>query len=106
MGHKARLAQLVEHPLDVGRVRGSSPLSRTISKKTVRGAVFLLIDEDEKSAGGRAELGSQVFFRRKILVTEPSIAHRNPEDLCEPEPDGARSGRAKFSRILCLTKYL
>lgn len=25
----ARLAQLVEHPLDVGRVRGSSPLSRT-----------------------------------------------------------------------------
>lgn len=27
--HAARLAQLVEHPLDVGRVRGSSPLSRT-----------------------------------------------------------------------------
>ena len=26
----ARLAQLVEHPLDVGRVRGSSPLSRTV----------------------------------------------------------------------------
>ena len=26
----ARLAQLVEHPLDVGRVRGSNPLSRTL----------------------------------------------------------------------------
>ncbi len=26
----ARLAQLVEHPLDVGRVRGSNPLSRTV----------------------------------------------------------------------------
>ena len=29
----ARLAQLVEHPLDVGRVRGSSPLSRTFYMK-------------------------------------------------------------------------
>lgn len=26
----ARLAQLVEHPLDVGRVTGSSPVSRTV----------------------------------------------------------------------------
>ena len=25
----ARLAQLVEHPLDVGRVTGSNPVSRT-----------------------------------------------------------------------------
>ncbi len=30
MCSRARLAQLVEHPLDVGRVRGSSPLSRTV----------------------------------------------------------------------------
>jgi phosphoribosylaminoimidazolecarboxamide formyltransferase / IMP cyclohydrolase len=31
----ARLAQLVEHPLDVGRVRGSSPLSRTLVIKII-----------------------------------------------------------------------
>ncbi len=28
-----RLAQLVEHPLDVGRVRGSNPLSSTFLVK-------------------------------------------------------------------------
>lgn len=36
-----RLAQLVEHALDVRRVSGSSPLSSTRNKSTILSAVFI-----------------------------------------------------------------
>lgn len=38
----ARLAQLVEHPLDVGRVTGSNPVSRTIPPVDLDHPDFLL----------------------------------------------------------------
>ena len=37
-----RLAQLVEHPLDVRKVAGSSPTSSTIAKQVLRSLLFLL----------------------------------------------------------------
>src|SRR3989344_436322 len=44
----ARLAQLVEHPLDVGRVIGSSPIPRTMKSQFTIGTFGIIFDKQKR----------------------------------------------------------
>ncbi len=81
---QARLAQLVEHLIDVERVRGSSPLPRTGSEKPdgFRLAFRFLAGNGLESRRASARGGVAQKSSRILCVTESLTAHktegRNP----------------------------
>ncbi len=71
MCSNARLAQLVEHLIDVERVRGSSPLPRTEANDSERRVRGKGLERRSPVALATASRGREKFPSGNLLVTKP-----------------------------------